>query len=78
MPTLTMHLGKILLDKCQLDYDGCETVVDRILYQQRMCSYLYWLHYDELCWRIKLEPAFYIDEESKMNDRNFKITKEQK
>lgn len=76
MPTLKMYIGNILLDKAELDYSKCETVVERILEQKRIAAYLWWLHYQEVGWRIKNLPEFFVDEESKMNDRNFEVSEE--
>ena len=77
MPVLKMYIGNVLLDKTELDYSHVHTVVERVLYQQRMCSYLYWLHFKEVGWRTKVLPEFVVDDESKMNDREFFISDEE-
>jgi hypothetical protein len=77
MPVLKMFLGNVLLDKTELDYGHLETVVDRVLYQKRMYDYLYWLHYEEVGWRKVVLPEFVIDDESKMNDREYFISDEE-
>lgn len=77
MPVLKMYIGDIYVDRHDLDYTGFETVVEREQYNQRIAEYMYWLHIEKHSWRIKQLPLFFVEVESKMNDRTFTVENEE-
>ena len=66
-----MFIGKVFIDKYQVEFDGKETIRDREKYLDDVITMMYWKNFKKIQ-ILKLEPIFFIDNvPSKLNHLTF-------
>ena len=75
MPQLKLFINNYLQPyaKMNIDFDDCETLIEREEHCKDVATLLYW-QYAPKIHSLKLDCTVYLYHESKMNDKNF-ITK---